>query len=66
MRLRIGDFLNRYSGAYLVEGDVLSLEGYGEVTFARSGVRATFWDAAGSIYGLALEGSCEGGVCALR
>jgi hypothetical protein len=66
MLLRIGDFVNRYSGAYAVDGDRLSLQGYGDVRFAQSGFRATFWDGAGSIYGLALEGSCEGGVCALR
>lgn len=66
MQVRIGEFVNRYQGAYRVAGDQLTLEGYGTTRFAQSGVRLTLWDSAGSIYGLALEGACENGVCAQR
>lgn len=66
MAVTIGEFANRYSGGYALAGERLTLEGYGSVRFAQSGVRLTLWDGAGGIYGLALEGACEGGVCARR
>jgi hypothetical protein len=66
MNVRIGDFSNAYSGGYSIAGEQLLLQGYGEMRFARGGVRLTLWDSAGSIYGLALEGTCDAGICATR